>query len=103
MSSPSNAAALTLHRICNGRPWLKRRSKIAQSGIAEGNNMDRGDAEHVEHTVKQQVRHPIQALAETSVILAAVATIPIVILEENGSAASWLIFAEWLIWSLFVF
>src|SRR5437870_3931653 len=37
MSSRSNAAALTLHRICNGRPWLKPRSKIARNGIAEGN------------------------------------------------------------------
>src|ERR1051326_521815 len=50
----------------------------------------------------ENVQHRIQTLSETSVILAAVVTIPVVILEENGSAAAWLIIAEWLIWSLFV-
>jgi voltage-gated potassium channel len=57
----------------------------------------------MEYALKQEVQHPIQALCEASVIVAAVATIPIVILEENGSSASWLVLAEWIIWSLFVF
>src|SRR5438876_7297925 len=33
-SSRSNAAGRTLHRICNGRRSLKRRSRIAPSAIA---------------------------------------------------------------------
>ena len=57
----------------------------------------------MEHAVSEQARRRIQSLSETTVIFAALATIPIVILEENGSSASWLVFAEWLIWFLFIF
>src|SRR5437773_8759002 len=33
-----NAAALMRHRICNGRPSQKRRSRIAQNAIAAENS-----------------------------------------------------------------
>ena len=43
----------------------------------------------------------IQEFTEASVIIATLATIPVVILEEHGSSASLLVAADWFIWSLF--
>ena len=55
------------------------------------------------NTPKEPARRKIQAVTEASVILAALATIPIVILEERGASGSWLLIADWLIWGLFAF
>ncbi len=41
-SSRSNAAVWTLHRICNGRRSLKRRSRIAPSAIAAESSRSSG-------------------------------------------------------------
>jgi len=57
----------------------------------------------VEHTLKKSEEHPIQRLTEAAVIVAALATIPVVILEERGSTAFVLTVADWLIWALFAF
>ena len=47
--------------------------------------------------LSETARHRIQVLSESAVILAALATIPIVIVEETGASALWLVVAEWLI------
>jgi len=57
----------------------------------------------VEFALSERVQRRIQVWSEASVIVAALATIPVVILQENGSAAAWLAVADWLIWSLFAF
>lgn len=53
--------------------------------------------------MSETVQRRIQVWSEASVIVAALATIPVVILQENGSSAAWLAIADWLIWSLFAF
>jgi voltage-gated potassium channel len=55
----------------------------------------------VEYTLNQRLQDRIQWLTEASVILAALATIPVVILEEKGSTALALGVADWFIWLLF--
>src|SRR2546428_4779899 len=48
-------------------------------------------------------RQRIQLFSEASVVLAAVGTIPLVILEERGQTSPALTIAGWLIWCLFAF
>src|SRR5262245_25163610 len=45
----------------------------------------------------------IQDVTEAGVILAALATIPVVIAQEQGGTGLWLTVAYWLIWGLFAF
>lgn len=53
--------------------------------------------------MQQTSTRPIQVLTEASIIIAALATIPVVIFEERGSSAPALLVADWLIWFLFAF
>ncbi len=46
--------------------------------------------------------HPkIHTVSEASVLIAALATVPVVILEESGEAFAWLPMADWAIWIVF--
>ncbi|MBI4472476.1 MAG: potassium channel family protein [Acidobacteria bacterium] len=46
--------------------------------------------------------HPkLHTISEVSLIIAALATIPVVILEERGAASGWLPLADWGIWLVF--
>ncbi len=47
------------------------------------------------------MEHKIQKITEASVILAALATIPVVVLEERGATDLSLLIADWAIWALF--
>jgi voltage-gated potassium channel len=47
------------------------------------------------------MRQKLRAISGPSVIVAALGTIPVVILEEQGSASAWLLLADWAIWIVF--
>lgn len=53
--------------------------------------------------MREVVPRRIQRITETSVILAAVATIPLIVAEERGVTGIGLALADWLIWLCFAF
>ena len=44
---------------------------------------------------------PIRRIAESLVVIAAIATIPLIITQEHGNTSAWIAIADWTIWTLF--
>lgn len=53
--------------------------------------------------MNEGTQHALQKVTDASVLIAAVATIPVVILQERGLAGLPLVVADWIIWGLFAF